>query len=372
MKTCPYCNSQVNDNARFCIHCMSSLIEKQVIPNIVIIKRWPQILAAVLVLLLFVSLPYSFDFFTKEKLSENPQIDIPADNSELYSPESETEDKPADEIITSNEDLNEKSEDTLENIPNNSDQAKPPQADENEETISSPSTPPKTEESTNTETSKPTVIVPDVLDDEEYISNAKTYGVLSYSVSGSEVIIESCSKNATGHITIPTLIEGKTVKTIASQAFKDCNNITSIIIEDGLKIISTYAFQGCSALKSITIPDSVIEIGAAAFENCSALESIKLPSVPTLNNHIFYNCTCLKTVYIGEYTTAINYNCFYNCISLREIHIPSYLRTVNSSAFHGCSALEIYYGGTETLRNKITIESGNNALSSGVWHYKSY
>lgn len=61
---------------------------------------------------------------------------------------------------------------------------------------------------------------------------------------------------------------------IEMNAFRQCRNIESIIIHDGIASIGWRAFSNCNSLTSVTIPNSVTSIGEGAFENCSSLTSI--------------------------------------------------------------------------------------------------
>ena len=93
--------------------------------------------------------------------------------------------------------------------------------------------------------------------------------------------------------TIPNSVEY-----IGTDAFKGCpnsieNNLRyignylvevvdktreSYNIKSGTKWIGNSAFKDCSNIYSITIPDGVVDIGESAFLNCSMLRQIKLPS----------------------------------------------------------------------------------------------
>ena len=51
MKSCPNCKSELDDSARFCLCCMSSLDEKELIlPSAPQVRRWPLVLFGVLIL----------------------------------------------------------------------------------------------------------------------------------------------------------------------------------------------------------------------------------------------------------------------------------------------------------------------------------
>ena len=51
MKTCPNCHAQLDDNARFCLYCMTSLDEKeQIQPPVISRRRWPLVLLCGVVL----------------------------------------------------------------------------------------------------------------------------------------------------------------------------------------------------------------------------------------------------------------------------------------------------------------------------------
>ena len=62
--------------------------------------------------------------------------------------------------------------------------------------------------------------------------------------------------------------------TIAGAAFRQCYNLTSIIMPDSVTSIGEAAFLDCCYLTSIIMPNSVMSIGEEAFFECSSLTDI--------------------------------------------------------------------------------------------------
>ncbi|MFR2154840.1 MAG: leucine-rich repeat domain-containing protein [[Eubacterium] siraeum] len=68
---------------------------------------------------------------------------------------------------------------------------------------------------------------------------------------------------------------------IGELTFRNCANLASITISDGVTSIGYSAFEYCTSLKSITIPESVTSIGDCAFADCTSLTSITIPGSVT-------------------------------------------------------------------------------------------
>lgn len=143
-------------------------------------------------------------------------------------------------------------------------------------------------------------------------------------------------------IVIPYQYDGKSVTTIADNAFKDCSGLTSITIPSSVTTIGDSAFINCSNLSQITIPDSVTEIGDGAFNYCTKLTGITIPNSVTK---------------IGDAT-------FYCCQQLTSIIIPDNVTKIGKGAFKGCKKLtSIEFIGT--AKEWISVEKGDS-WNSGV------
>jgi len=103
----------------------------------------------------------------------------------------------------------------------------------------------------------------------------------------------------TGTITIPG-----SVKTIPSMAFHACNNLTEIVIQNGVTKIEHNAFSCCKTVKNISLPNSLKTIDKMAFTEIYSLKSIDIPAsvesigqycfeYGSLNSIKFYNPKCV-------------------------------------------------------------------------------
>ena len=80
-----------------------------------------------------------------------------------------------------------------------------------------------------------------------------------------------------GSITIPMIYEGNPVVGIGDGVFRDCVDITEVIIPSGICWIGSRDFAGCSNLSGIELPDTLIWIEEEAFQGCKALRNVCFP-----------------------------------------------------------------------------------------------
>ena len=90
---------------------------------------------------------------------------------------------------------------------------------------------------------------------------------------------KTCAIRGIGSVTdadlvIPSKIDQYTVTSIADNAFKDCTNLTSVVIPDGVTGIGDWTFSGCTSLTSVIIPDRVSDVEYGAFFGCDSLTSV--------------------------------------------------------------------------------------------------
>ena len=166
-----------------------------------------------------------------------------------------------------------------------------------------------------------------------------------------------------------TLIIENGVTSLGDYAFHDCASLTGVEIPESVVSIGEYAFSGCSNLYQISIPDSVTTVNVGAFARAGLTNAFIPGSVTNLGNGLFNSCASLTNVDFGDGITSISQSMFMNCSSLTSIAVPVSVTSVGDAATMGCSKLtDVYYGGTQTQWNAVTVGTYNNPLLNATIH----
>ena len=132
-----------------------------------------------------------------------------------------------------------------------------------------------------------------------------------------------------------------TVKTIGDFAFYGAKVLESINIPDSVTNIGTDAFGECSGLKEAVIPDSMTTMGEAVFYKCTSLEKVKLSvNITSPNPAVFQYCSSLKEVVLPESMKFISFFMFSYCKEITNVVLPDKLNSILSSAFQNCDNLK--------------------------------
>ena len=79
------------------------------------------------------------------------------------------------------------------------------------------------------------------------------------------------------------------------------DEITNVIIGDGVESIGNNAFEGCVNLQNVNISESVGQIGSGAFNNCTLLANVNFNGLSDLGcSNSFENCGKLESVNVPE------------------------------------------------------------------------
>jgi hypothetical protein len=144
------------------------------------------------------------------------------------------------------------------------------------------------------------------------------------------------------------------------------DNITTLVIEDGVTTIGDWAFYHCSSISgSLTIPEGVTKIGDAAFYICSNLSgSLTIPtSVITIGDWTFYSCSGFNgSLTIPQSITTIGKEAFYFCSGFNgSLIIPQGVTTIGQLTFAHCFG----FGGALTIPSSVAT-IGDEAFANCV------
>ena len=168
---------------------------------------------------------------------------------------------------------------------------------------------------------------------------------------------------------ITDVIIGDGITTLGERNFMNYPNLKTVTIKGELSKISNSAFEGCKQIKSITATGAVnaagkkvLQLGECVFKDCTGLESVKVEEsdMALLGNYAFLNCTKLTEADIpgklliqeGAFfectslkkfdfskVSSIGKIAFYHCSSLESIVLPENVTAIGNSAFQGCNGV---------------------------------
>ena len=174
-------------------------------------------------------------------------------------------------------------------------------------------------------------------------------------------------------------INGNPVTRLADNAFKNCKNLTKVVVPDSVVNMGDHVFYGCVNLDEIIIPNDMNYIGKYSFDNTKALndqsevlkyignwvvdcENVEDVSIKNgtrgIAGRAFEYCTKLKNIIIPEGVVRISVDAFYYCSNLTSITLPDSLKYISWYAFGWCTNLE-----------SITIPSGVTWVGDDAFAY---
>ncbi len=158
-----------------------------------------------------------------------------------------------------------------------------------------------------------------------------------------------------------TTLTKLTVKagSIGASAFKNCSNLCSIDLQEGITSIGSFAFNGCAGMSELAIPSTVSVIGEYAFGDPAFSSWTTLTKLTvkagSIGNNAFTNCTNLSTIDLQEGVTSIGNYAFNGCAGTTELILPSTVTSIGMYAFNW------------TTLTKLTVKAGsigNNAFQN--------
>ncbi len=179
-------------------------------------------------------------------------------------------------------------------------------------------------------------------------------------------------KGTKTEVTVPAVIDGKTVVAVGANAFAG-TAVISVAIENGIASIGDKAFSGCTALEFVSVPATVAAISLSSFDGstkariaapsgCAAATFAANSGITAtypyqIDNGIYkfevydtyvviLSCKSgdaeitVPTTLYGKTVTVINTQTFVNLPALTKVTLPQNLTALLTRAFVGCTALQ--------------------------------
>lgn len=167
----------------------------------------------------------------------------------------------------------------------------------------------------------------------------------------------------------------KTVRVVAvgAGAFAGLENLTDVLIAEGISTIGSIAFKDCKALTGVSLPSTVTEIAPSVFEGCSALSSFDFSGITKIGSAAFTG-TLLSSVSLPVASVVDDYAFADNGVSDLALNY-GLLERIGSGAFKNSTLkelnltpdhnLEIGNGAFESSAALATVTLGDNVVSVG-------
>lgn len=115
-----------------------------------------------------------------------------------------------------------------------------------------------------------------------------------------QTVLVAYPAGRSGGYTIPN-----TVTNIGTNAFCECDSLTSVMIPNSVRTIGYEAFQACSSLTNVTMAGPIASIGNLAFAYCYDLAALYFyGNAPTLGGSTVFNSSSTTIVYYLPGTTG--------------------------------------------------------------------
>lgn len=169
-----------------------------------------------------------------------------------------------------------------------------------------------------------------------------------------------------GNQTLSSVVFNEGTTSIGGQlSFDSCPALTQITIPDSVTTIGDGAFGAIPNLTEFRFPQSLVEsIGSNAFSDCQSLSSVAFGGdLLEIQESAFYNCTSLKNfnsnygVYINDGTQTIGQYAFYNS-GMEKLSFDNIAAMgIDRNAFAGCNQLNDVVVRGVTTHEAMSLEN---------------
>lgn len=128
------------------------------------------------------------------------------------------------------------------------------------------------------------------------------------------------------------------------------DEVTSIVIGEGITRVPKCAFYGFRKVESVSLPSTLTSIGAYAFFQCNFQEIVIPNSVELIGVGAFSNCSRLRSCDIPKGVAVLDGSVFDECIALENVTLHEGLRELRDACLRGCDSLH-----TLTVPSTVTV-----------------
>lgn len=144
--------------------------------------------------------------------------------------------------------------------------------------------------------------------------------------------------------------------------------LTEVVIKDGVTRVGNYAFYGMKKLQSVSFPAKLTSIGEHSFLYCTSLDNVTIPgSVKNkIGDRAFQGCSSLKNLVLEEGITAISARIFMDCTALEEVVLPTTVTSIGynkTAPFNGCTGLKSVTFLSKDVAFKPAVVEGNESTA---------
>lgn len=159
-----------------------------------------------------------------------------------------------------------------------------------------------------------------------------------------------------GNASLVSVTLGSGLTSISSLCFYECSNLAIVKGGENIKTIGSNAFKNCKLLTSAA-DLAPVSVGDYAFQNCEKLDFFNFSNIKTYGREAFEYCYALKEADLST-ATSFGADCFYNCYNLKRVKLGDNITTIPGGAFYACNALE------EVVLGSSINSLGNNCFGN--------
>lgn len=201
-----------------------------------------------------------------------------------------------------------------------------------------------------------TVTIPNEINGYKIIGIGNIYEWYDDYEGGAEVVLRRCRDQITKII----IEEG--IEWIGQDAFGGCISLKSVKLPNTLKMISPGSFRHCVSLTTITIPKNVLEIDSS-FYGCTSLNRITFKGNTLVLREAFDRCTALESITVPYGTTKIERQ-FTNCTSLKKLILPKSVKEIDPNSFDMKNLEELVITNKDCKLGKMHYNTSTGSLDS--------